>query len=203
MGGRAWLPRSGTWGCSDTGGRTDPQAASRLPCTGTSRTPPGRPSTPTGTGCRPRFRGIENLPVARDVVRLARLGPAVPAGRGPGAVLCPSNRRYQGDSIEATVRSEWLGSERYDGSAVHQLQVADYTGHVCRMASEWEGLMLEAVDEQLGRLIRAARWADPREYVLLVTADHGQCPLPDDAGGVRLDPIELARGDRRRVRRTA
>jgi hypothetical protein len=29
------------------------------------------------------------------------------------------------------------------------------------------------------------------DYVLFVTADHGQCPLPDSAGGVRLDPIQL------------
>lgn len=28
-------------------------------------------------------------------------------------------------------------------------------------------------------------------YALIVTADHGQCPLPDDVGGVRLDPIQL------------
>jgi len=27
--------------------------------------------------------------------------------------------------------------------------------------------------------------------VLLVTADHGQCPLPDDVGGTRVDPIQL------------
>jgi hypothetical protein len=29
------------------------------------------------------------------------------------------------------------------------------------------------------------------EYALIVTADHGQCPLPDDVHGVRLDPIQL------------
>jgi hypothetical protein len=31
----------------------------------------------------------------------------------------------------------------------------------------------------------------PGEYVLFVTADHGQCPLPESADGVRLDPIQL------------
>jgi hypothetical protein len=38
----------------------------------------------------------------------------------------------------------------------------------------------------------------PGEYVLLVTADHGQCPLPDSLGGVRLDPIQLAASIERR-----
>jgi hypothetical protein len=31
----------------------------------------------------------------------------------------------------------------------------------------------------------------PGEFALIVTADHGQCPLVDRAGGVRLDPIQL------------
>ena len=31
----------------------------------------------------------------------------------------------------------------------------------------------------------------PGEYAVIVTADHGQCPLVDTAGGVRLDPIQL------------
>jgi hypothetical protein len=31
----------------------------------------------------------------------------------------------------------------------------------------------------------------PGEYVVIVTADHGQCPLPDSVDGVRLDPIQL------------
>ena len=29
--------------------------------------------------------------------------------------------------------------------------------------------------------------------MLIVTADHGQCPLPDSEGGVRLDPVQLER----------
>jgi hypothetical protein len=51
---------------------------------------------------------------------------------------------------------------------------------------------LAVVDEQLGRLSRmlASRFA-PGEYALIVTADHGQCPTVDLAGGVRVDPIQL------------
>ena len=58
------------------------------------------------------------------------------------------------------------------------------------MGSKWTGLQLRAVDEELGRL---RSMLDERfdEYALIVTADHGQCPLPDSVGGVRLDPIQL------------
>jgi hypothetical protein len=59
------------------------------------------------------------------------------------------------------------------------------------MASKWEGLMLNAVDAELGRIVDLLERRFPGEYVLLVTADHGQCPLPDSKGGVRLDPIQL------------
>ena len=51
--------------------------------------------------------------------------------------------------------------------------------------------MLNAVDAEIGRHGRPARDRFPGEYVLIVTADHGQCPLPDSMGGVRLDPIQL------------
>jgi hypothetical protein len=61
------------------------------------------------------------------------------------------------------------------------------------MYSEWEGLMLRTVDEQLGKLEAELEARFPGEYVLIVTADHGQCPLPDEVKGVRLDPIQLTR----------
>jgi hypothetical protein len=98
---------------------------------------------------------------------------------------------YQGDLIEATIRSEPIGRTGTTDLLYINYKAPDYTGHVYGVASEWEGLLLEAVDEQLGRLVAQLEELFPGEYVLFVTADHGQCPLPDDAGGVRLDPIQL------------
>jgi arylsulfatase A-like enzyme len=99
---------------------------------------------------------------------------------------------YQGDLIEATLDAEPIG-----GSGPSLLYTTykspDYTGHIYGMSSEWEGLMLRAVDEDLGRVVEMLEARYPGEYVLIVTADHGQCPLPDAMGGVRLDPIQLER----------
>ena len=53
--------------------------------------------------------------------------------------------------------------------------------------------MLHAVDAELGRLVDRSRSGSRASTSLLVTADHGQCPLPDSMGGVRLDPIQLER----------
>jgi hypothetical protein len=112
---------------------------------------------------------------------------------GLRAVCCsPPIIRYQGDLIEAAFDSEGIG--RHDGTDLLYVNYKspDYTGHVYNMLSLRTKFALAAVDEQLGRLARmlASRFV-PGEYALIVTADHGQCPTVDLAGGVRLDPIQL------------
>jgi hypothetical protein len=100
--------------------------------------------------------------------------------------------RYQGDVIEAAFDSEPIG-EGATSLLSTTYKSPDYTGHVYGMGSKWTGLQLRAVDEQLGRLKAMLDERFPGEYALIVTADHGQCPLPDSVGGVRLDPIQLER----------
>ena len=111
---------------------------------------------------------------------------------GPAAPCCsPPIVKYQGDLIEATFDAEPIGQGGATDLLYINYKAPDYTGHVYGMASRWTGLQLEAVDEQLGRLVAMLDERFPDDYVLIVTADHGQCPLPDSAGGVRLDPIQL------------
>jgi Type I phosphodiesterase / nucleotide pyrophosphatase len=104
---------------------------------------------------------------------------------------------YQGDLLDAALTSEPIGD---DATALlyTTFKSPDYTGHVYGMGSKWEGLMLHAVDDELARLVRTLEERFPGAYVLFVTADHGQCPLPDGSGGVRLDPIQLASSIERR-----
>jgi len=97
---------------------------------------------------------------------------------------------YQGDLLEATLANEPIGEGR-PSLLYTTFKSPDYTGHVYGMQSRWEGLMLQAVDDELGRIVRFLDQRFPGEYALFVTADHGQCPLPDSMGGVRLDPIQL------------
>ncbi len=111
---------------------------------------------------------------------------------GPAEPCCsPPIVRYQGDLIEATFDSEPIGGGGTSDLLYINYKSPDYTGHVYGMASKWTGLQLQAVDEQLGRLVAMLDERYPNDYVLFVTADHGQCPLPDSEGGVRLDPIQL------------
>jgi hypothetical protein len=98
---------------------------------------------------------------------------------------------YQGDLIEATFDSEPIGTTGHTDLLYTTYKSPDYAGHIYGMASPWEELALRETDAQLGRLVRMLEERFPGEYVVLVTADHGQCPIPDVVGGVRLDPIQL------------
>jgi hypothetical protein len=99
--------------------------------------------------------------------------------------------RYEGDVIEATLANEPVGSSDAPGLLFINYKAPDYTGHVYGMFDPMTGDALRDVDEQLGRLVAQLDALYPDRYALIVTADHGQCPLPDAAGGVRLDPIQL------------
>ena len=113
--------------------------------------------------------------------------------QGRQAPCCsPPVVAYQGDLIEATLDSEPIG-EGGTSLLYTTFKSPDYTGHIYGMGSDWERLQLEAVDAELARVEAMLEERYPGEYVLIVTADHGQCPLPDDVGGVRLDPIQLDR----------
>jgi hypothetical protein len=99
--------------------------------------------------------------------------------------------RYQGDVVEATLSNEPVGSPDAAGLLFVNYKAPDYTGHVFGMFDPMTGDALRDVDEQLGRLVAQLDELHPDRYALVVTADHGQCPLPDESGGVRLDPIQL------------
>jgi predicted AlkP superfamily pyrophosphatase or phosphodiesterase len=99
--------------------------------------------------------------------------------------------RYQGDLIEATLANEPVASSDAPGLLFVNYKAPDYTGHVFGMFDPMTGDALRDVDEQLGRLVAQLDERYPGRYALIVTADHGQCPLPDASGGVRLDPIQL------------
>jgi hypothetical protein len=112
--------------------------------------------------------------------------------KGHQMVCCsPPIIRYMGDLVEATVRNEPLGQSGVTDLLFINYKMPDYTGHIYNMLSEWERIVLEECDAQLGRLVADLDRLFPNDYALIVTADHGQCPLPDAVNGVRLDPIQL------------
>ena len=115
--------------------------------------------------------------------------PDMSAMQAPASV--PATVEYQGDLIQAAFDSEDIGNHEATDLVFINFKFPDYTGHIYNMLYPQEETMLAKVDEQVGRIadMLEARFAG--EYALILTADHGQCPLPNEVDGVRLDPIQI------------
>lgn len=113
--------------------------------------------------------------------------------RGAKANCCtPPIIQHQGDLIEMAFDSEPIGEGEATSLLYVNVKAPDYAGHVYNYLSLRERFALEEVDRQIGRLRRLLdERFEPGEAVLIVTADHGQAPTVNLAGGVRLDPIQL------------
>src|SRR4029453_14134060 len=121
--------------------------------------------------------------------------PAPPRYAPPGKkAMWPSPRvvHSQGELVRATFDSEPIGHDEVADLLYLNFKAPDYAGHVYNMDNPRQAEVLGAVDEEIGRLadLLAERFGDGRS-VLIVTADHGQCPEIDANGGVRIDPIQL------------
>jgi hypothetical protein len=142
---------------------------------------------PEGVPPRPRLTGyIEEF--------LDAAGPDREAADRGSLCCSPPIVRYQGDLIESMFRTEPIGREGVTSLVYINYKAPDYAGHVFNMHHVRERVALQEVDRQLERLRRQLESTfAPGEFVLMVTADHGQSPLVEDVEGVRLDPIQLVR----------
>ncbi|HSL11679.1 MAG TPA: alkaline phosphatase family protein [Actinomycetota bacterium] len=138
-----------------------------------------------------RVPGIERLDRYRSSFTPLDVDRAFDPSQRQADCCSPPVVTYQGDLMEATFDSEPIGTTGHTDLLYTTYKAPDYAGHVYGMASPWEELVLGEVDAQLGRLVRMLEDRFPGEYVVFVTADHGQCPIPDVVDGVRLDPIQL------------
>jgi hypothetical protein len=114
--------------------------------------------------------------------------------RPAGKQMCcfPPIARLQGELIASTLDSEPIGEDEVPDLLYVNFKAPDYAGHVYNMDDPRIGEVLAAVDEELGALADSLlERFGPGGSVLIVCADHGQCPRIDENGGVRVDPIQL------------
>jgi len=154
-----------------------------------------------GGGWEPHHPTRYRLPdVTPGLDRLAELtagwDPPAPSPYDPTgkkAMCCfPPVVRYQGELIRAAFDSEALGQDEVPDLLYLNFKAPDYAGHVYNMDDERQAEVLGAVDAEVGRVadLLTERFPDGGG-VMIVTADHGQCPEIDANGGVRIDPIQL------------
>ena len=164
----------------------------RSACTGTrTEAAGGTPTTPSSTASPGRPPGLERLDELSAGFQPPAPSPYDPTGKK--AMCCfPPVVHYQGDLIRATFDSEPIGQDEVADLLYLNFKAPDYAGHVYNMDDPRQAEVLGAVDDEIGRLadLLSERFGEGQS-VLIVTADHGQCPEIDANGGVRIDPIQL------------
>jgi hypothetical protein len=106
----------------------------------------------------------------------------------------PAFVRFNGDAVIDIVRREGLGEDDVSDLFWLELKMPDFAGHAWNMLSAEEADVLAEVDRQIARIKHALdKEVGAGRYVLAMSADHGQEPLPEHFGGWRISTEELQR----------
>jgi hypothetical protein len=95
----------------------------------------------------------------------------------------PAAVRYEEDLLENLIETEGFGSDRIPDLLYVNFKSSDGAGHKWGMTSTEVGDVLSTQDHALRRLTSFLDDAVGRKrWVLIVTADHGQTPYPQESG---------------------
>jgi hypothetical protein len=150
---------------------------------------------------------LYSLPPIEDADVRARLGQRLDASDGKlddkwdGAPLehiqarngNPAAVNYEQWLLERLIAVEDFGDDDVPDLLFVNFKAADEAGHYWGMRSRRVGRVLAALDRALRDLVRTLnRDVGIRRWVLALTADHGQMPLPEHSGGWAIRGAELA-----------
>ena len=102
----------------------------------------------------------------------------------------PALAPWENRTIQALIEREGFGRDDITDLFYINYKAPDSAGHLYNMIAPEQGDTIESVDEAIGELVE---WLDRSvgsdDYILVVTADHGQTPL--EAGGWPIRPLEI------------
>jgi predicted AlkP superfamily pyrophosphatase or phosphodiesterase len=100
----------------------------------------------------------------------------------------PAFVSWERDIVRSMIEHSPIGRDDLTDLLFVEMKSADYGGHIWNMLRPHQAEILAAEDRLLGDLrdLLDARVGSGR-YVLAVTADHGQTPIPTHQGGLRID----------------
>ena len=111
----------------------------------------------------------------------------------------PAFARYEGDAVLDVLRNEPLGRDDVTDLFYVQMKSLDQSGHNWNMVNPEVGDVLAATSRQIARFkAELDRLVGPGEYLMVITADHGQQPLAERSGGWMINAEELERDLERR-----
>ncbi|HEX2058547.1 MAG TPA: alkaline phosphatase family protein [Actinomycetota bacterium] len=105
----------------------------------------------------------------------------------------PAFVRLTGDVIVDFILGSALGRDEVTDMFWVEMKMPDHAGHSWNMVRPEQADVLRETDAQIARMKSALdEVVGPENYVLLISADHGQQPLPDLHGGWRINTGEVA-----------
>jgi Type I phosphodiesterase / nucleotide pyrophosphatase len=106
----------------------------------------------------------------------------------------PAFVRFTGDAVVDVLREENIGRDSVTDMVWVEMKMPDYAGHQFNMTSREVADVLFETDRQIARYVRELNRLVGRDnYVVAISADHGQQPLPELVGGWRINNQELER----------
>jgi Type I phosphodiesterase / nucleotide pyrophosphatase len=106
----------------------------------------------------------------------------------------PAFVRFTGDAVVNVLHNEGIGKDDLTDMMWVEMKAPDYAGHQYNMTSREEADVLSETDTQIGRYLHVLnQTVGRRNYVVAISADHGQQPLPELVGGWRINNVELER----------
>ena len=104
----------------------------------------------------------------------------------------PAFTRFTGDAVIETMRETKLGADDVTDMFWVEMKMPDFAGHLWNMINPEQADVLRETDRQIARFkAELDRTVGRGNYLLMVSADHGQQPLPDYVGGWRINTNEF------------
>ena len=104
----------------------------------------------------------------------------------------PAYIRFQQRVLERTISDQGFGADQVPDLLFTNFKMIDDAGHQWGLTSEQVGANVRASDQALRRLTRFLDAEVGRgEWAVVVTADHGQMPRPEDSGDWPISPGQL------------
>ncbi|MGH2724169.1 MAG: alkaline phosphatase family protein [Actinomycetota bacterium] len=101
----------------------------------------------------------------------------------------PAFVRHEGEALLSMIEDPGFGTDELTDLLFVELKPTDFGGHIWNMVAPEEEFVLRAQDRLLGQIVRALdRKVGRDRYALMLTADHGQTPIPESTGGLRIHP---------------
>lgn len=106
----------------------------------------------------------------------------------------PAFVRFTGDEVLEVIDREPFGKDDLTDLMWVEMKMPDYAGHAWNVTEPEEGDVIFETDRQMARFKKALdQKVGNGNYLFVVSADHGQQPLPDLYGGWRINNKELER----------